>query len=70
MESPIIHAQLGHPNLAKRDNLFQVCISCQVCLVSCVNFEHYRCSFLRSISQRVLSPFVLVHSNIWEPNRV
>jgi len=41
-------------------------LSCELCLLG----KHSHCSFPSSVSQRSLSPFALVHSNIWGPSRV
>ena len=68
MESPsLLHAQFGHPNLAKLQQLVPslsklsslLCESCQL-------GKHSRSSFPCSVSQRALSPFALVHSDIWD----
>ena len=57
--------------LPRCNNLFQVYPSCSVCLVSqCLLGKHSHSSFLSSVSQRALSPFILVHSDIWGPSRV
>jgi len=69
MKSPSLrHAQLGHPSLAKLHQLVPalsklshlVCESCQL-------GKHSRTSFPRSVTRGALSPFVVVHSNIWGP---
>jgi len=72
MDSPsLLHAQLGHPSLVKMQQLVPSLsklssLSCESCLLG----KHSRSSFPNSVSQRVSSPFVLVHSDIWEPSRV
>nr|KYP37334.1 Retrovirus-related Pol polyprotein from transposon TNT 1-94 [Cajanus cajan] len=71
-DSPsLIHAQLGHPSLAKLQHLVPRLsklshLSCESCQLG----KHSRSSFSRSVLNRALSPFALVHSNIWEPSRV
>jgi len=72
MESPsLLHAQLGHPSLAKLQQLVPalpklsrlMCESCQLGKDSCTSFP-------RSITRDASSPFALVHSNIWGLLRV
>ena len=72
MESPsLIHAQLGHPSLAKLQQLVPAlsklsrldCDSCQL-------GKHTRTSFPHSVTRDASSPFALVHSDIWGPSRV
>ena len=72
MESPSLHhAQFGHPSLAKLQQLVLslsklsslLCESCQL-------GKHSRSSFPCSVSQRDLSSFALVHSDISGPSRV
>jgi len=66
MDSPSLHhAKLGHPSLAKMKQLVPSLsklssFSCESCLLE----KHSRNSFLSSVSQRALSPFALVHSDI------
>ena len=72
MESPsLLHAQFGHPNLFKLQQLVPnlsklSSLSCESCQLG----KHSRSSFPCSVSQRALSPFALVHSDIWGPSRV
>ncbi|XP_052725873.1 retrovirus-related Pol polyprotein from transposon TNT 1-94 isoform X1 [Vigna angularis] len=72
MESPsLLHAQFGHPSLAKLQQLVPrlstlSSLSCESCQLG----KHTRSSFPRSVSQRASSPFSLVHSDIWGPSRV
>ena len=72
MESPsLLHAQFGHPSLAKLQQLVPSLsklssLSCESCQLG----KHSRSSFPCSVSQRALSPFALVHSDIWGPSRV
>ena len=72
MDSPfLLHAQLGHPSLAKMQQLVPnlsklSSLSCESCLLG----KHNHGSFPSSVSQRVSSPFALVYSDIWEPSRV
>jgi len=72
MDSPsLLHAQLGHPSLAKMQQLVPnlsnlSSLSCESCLLG----KHSRSSFPSSVSQRASSPFALVHSDIWGPSRV
>ena len=72
MESPsLLHALLGHPSLAKLQQFVPtlsklsrlVCESCQLGKCS-------RTSFPRSVTRDASSPFAVVHSDIWGPNRV
>jgi len=72
MDSPsLLHAQLGHPSLAKMQQLVPnlsklSSLSCASCLLG----KHSPSSFSSSVSQRASSPFALVHSDIWGPSRV
>nr|KYP72342.1 Retrovirus-related Pol polyprotein from transposon TNT 1-94 [Cajanus cajan] len=72
VDSPsLIHAQLGHPSLAKLQHLVPRLsklshLSCESCQLG----KHSRSSFSQSVPNRALSPFALVHSNIWGPSRV
>jgi len=72
MDSPsLLHAQLGHPSLAKMQQLVPSLsklssLTCESCLLE----RHNRSSFPSSVSQRTSSPFALVHSDIWGPSRV
>ncbi|WVY93382.1 hypothetical protein V8G54_032470 [Vigna mungo] len=72
MKSPsLLHAQLGHPSLAKLQQLVPSLsklsnLSCESCQLG----KHTRSSFPRSVSQRATSPFSLVHYDIWGPSRV
>jgi len=49
------------PSLSKLSSL-----SCESCILG----KHSRSSFPSSVSQRVSSPFALVHSDIWGPSRL
>jgi len=72
MDSPsLIHARLGHPSLAKMQQLVQsLCnvssLSCELCQSG----KHICSSFPSRVSQRALSLFALVHSDIWGPSRI
>jgi len=72
MESPsLLHAQFGHPSLAKLHQLVPSLsklssLSCESCLLE----KHSRSSFPCNVSQRALSPFTLVHSDIWGHSHV
>jgi len=72
MESPsLIHAQLGHPSLAKLQQLVPALsklsrLDCESCQLG----KHTRTSFPRSVTRDASSPFALVHSDIWGPSRV
>jgi len=72
MDSPsLLHAQLGHPSLAKMQQLVPSLsklsnLSCESCNLG----KQSRNSFPISVLQRVSSPFALVHSDIWGPSRV
>jgi len=63
MDSPsLLHSQLGHPSLAKMQQLVRSLsrlsnLSCDSCHLG----KQSRNSFPRSVSQRVSSPFALVH---------
>jgi len=72
MDSPfLIHTQLGHPNLAKMQHLVpSLSIVSSLSCESCHLGKQSRNSFPSSVSQRVSSPFALVHSKIWGPSRV
>jgi len=67
----LLHAQLGHPSLAKLQQLVPgfsklsklVCESCQL-------GKHNCSSFPRSVAHSASSPFALVHSNIWGHSHV
>jgi len=69
--SSLIHAQLGHPSLAKLQQLVPAwsklsrldCDSCQL-------GKHCRTSFSRSVTRDASSPLALVHSDIWGPSCV
>ena len=68
--SSLLHAQLGHPSLAKMQQLVPSLsklssLSCESCLLG----KHSRSSFPSSVSQRASSLFALVHSDIWGPSR-
>jgi len=72
MESPsLLHAQLGHPILAKLQQLVPALskLSCLVC-ESCQLGNQCRTSFPCSVTRDASSPFALVHSDIWGPSRV
>jgi len=72
IESPsLLHAQLGHPSLAKLQQLLPSLsklsiLMCELCQLG----KHSRSSFSSNVSQRASSLFVLVHSDIWEPSRI
>nr|KYP76941.1 Retrovirus-related Pol polyprotein from transposon TNT 1-94 [Cajanus cajan] len=71
-DSPsLIHAQLGHPSLVKLQQLVPRLsklshLSCESCQLG----KHSRSSFSLSVPNRALSPFALVHSDIWGPSQV
>jgi len=67
----LLHMQLGHPSLAKMQQLVPSLsklsnLSCESCHLG----KQSRNYFPRSVSQRASSPFFLVHSNIWGPSHV
>jgi len=69
--SSLLHAQFGHPSLAKMQQLVPnlsklSSLSCESCLLG----KHSHSSFPTSVSQRASAPFILVHSDIWGPSRV
>jgi len=72
MDSPsLIHARLGHPSLAKMQQLVPSLsnvstLSCESCKLG----KHIRSSFPSSVSQHASSPFALVHYDIWGPSRI
>nr|KYP47699.1 Retrovirus-related Pol polyprotein from transposon TNT 1-94 [Cajanus cajan]KYP65370.1 Retrovirus-related Pol polyprotein from transposon TNT 1-94 [Cajanus cajan] len=72
VDSPsLIHAQLSHPSLAKLQHLVSHLsklshLSCESCQLG--KYSHN--SFSRSVPNRALSLFALVHSNIWGPSWV
>nr|KYP65372.1 Retrovirus-related Pol polyprotein from transposon TNT 1-94 [Cajanus cajan] len=72
VDSPsLIHAQLGHPSLAKLQHLVPRLsklshLSCKSCQLG----KHSRCFFSQSVPSRMLSLFALVHSDIWGSSRV
>jgi len=67
MDSPsLIHARLGHPSIAKMQQL--VPSLSNVSTLSCQLGKHICNSFPSSVSQRTSSLFALVHSNIWGPS--
>jgi len=72
MESPsLLHAEFGHPSLAKLQQL--VPSLSKLSSLSCESWQlekHSCSSFPCSVSQRALSPFALVHFDIWRPSRV
>ena len=68
--SLLIHAQLGHPGLAKLQQLVPSLsklssLSCE----SCQFGKHIRSSFPSRVNRRAASPFTLVHSDVWGPSR-
>lgn len=56
-----IHGQLGHPSFAKLQH--------NVSLVNYANIVSCS-SFTSSVPTRTLSPFALVHSNMWDSSCV
>ena len=67
----LIHAQLGHPGLNKLKQLHPSLshlesLSCASCQLG----KHVRSSFSPRIESRAMSPFALVHSDVWGPSRV
>jgi len=72
MNSPsLIHARLGHPSLAKMQQLVPSLSNMSTLLCeSCQLGKHIHSSFPSSVSQRASSPFALVHSDIWGPSRI
>ena len=72
MDSPsLIHAQLGHPSLAKMQHLVPSLskvssLSCESCHLG----KQSSSSFPSSVSQRASFPFALVHYDIWGPSHV
>ncbi|XP_061343384.1 uncharacterized protein LOC133289469 [Gastrolobium bilobum] len=67
VDSPLtIHAQLGHPSLAKLQKMVPrfsnlSSLSCESCQLG----KHTRSSFPDRVNRRSSSPFALVHSDIW-----
>ena len=66
-----LHCRLGHPSLPNLKKMVPSCgsvqsLQCEVCEFS----KHRRVSFTPRVESRVLSPFQLVHSDIWGPLRV
>lgn len=71
-ESPnLLHERLGHPSLLKLKkmvpNLAKISsLKCESCQLG----KHARSSFPSKVESRVDSPFFVIHSDIWGPNRV
>ena len=71
VESPLlIHARLGHPSLQKLQQLVPSLsqlsnLSCESCQLG----KHVRSSFPSRLNNRALSPFSLIHSDVWGLSR-
>ena len=68
-ESPaLLHNRLGHPSLAKFQKMVPSLSSfyCQ----SCQFGKQSRTSFPKRVNNRAVSPFALVHSDVWGPSHV
>ena len=70
IDSPsLIHARLGHPSLAKMQQLVPSLSNMSTLLCeSCQLGKHIHSSFPSSVSQRASSPFSLVHFDSWVPS--
>nr|KYP75541.1 Retrovirus-related Pol polyprotein from transposon TNT 1-94 [Cajanus cajan] len=72
VESPsLIHCRLGHPSLNKLKKMVPYLsrlesLKCESCQLG----KHVRTSFPNSINNRAVSPFDVIHSNVWGPSRV
>ncbi|KAK2391898.1 putative mitochondrial protein [Trifolium repens] len=67
----IIHRRLGHPSLDKLKVLIPhlshlKSLNCESCQLG----KHVRASFPSSANKRSMSPFDIVHSDVWGPSRV
>ena len=67
----LIHQRLGHPNLDKLHLLVPslsnvMSFQCELCQLG----RHNRISYDSRVNKHVVSPFVLVHFDIWGPNWV
>nr|KYP40247.1 Retrovirus-related Pol polyprotein from transposon TNT 1-94 [Cajanus cajan] len=72
VESPsLIHRRLGHPSLNKLKKMVPhlSCLESLEC-ESCQLGKHVRTSFPNSINSRAVSPFDVIHSDVWGPSRV
>nr|KYP76032.1 Retrovirus-related Pol polyprotein from transposon TNT 1-94 [Cajanus cajan] len=72
IESPgLIHRRLGHPSLNKLKKMVPhlsrlVSLECESCQLG----KHVRASFPNSINSRAMSPFDVIHSDVWGPSRI
>nr|KYP45103.1 Retrovirus-related Pol polyprotein from transposon TNT 1-94 [Cajanus cajan] len=72
VESPsLIHRRLGHPSLNKLKKMVPhlsrlESLECESCQLG----KHVRTSFPKSIKSRAVSPFDVIHSDVWGPSRV
>nr|KYP37063.1 Retrovirus-related Pol polyprotein from transposon TNT 1-94 [Cajanus cajan] len=67
----LIHRRLGHPSLNKLKKMVPhlsrlESLECESCQLG----KHVRTSFPNSINSRVVSPFDVIHSDVWGPNCV
>ena len=71
VESPDLHRRLGHPSLSKLKKMVSglpqlESIKCESCQLG----KHVRVSFSNRTNNRAMSPFDVVHSDVWGPSRV
>jgi hypothetical protein len=67
----IIHRRLGHPSLVKLKVLvphlsYLKPLDCESCQLG----KHVRVSFPSSANKKSISPFDIIHSDVWGPSRV
>ncbi|KAK2418425.1 putative mitochondrial protein [Trifolium repens] len=71
-ESPeLLHRRLGHPSLSKLKKMVSdlpqlESLQCESCQLG----KHVRASFSSRINNRAMSPFDVIHSDVWGPSRV
>ena len=71
-ESPnLLHCRLGHPSLAKLKQMVPhlshlKTLNCESCQLG----KHVRVSFPSNNTNRIKTPFELIHSDVWGPSRV
>ena len=71
MDSPsLLHAQLGHPSLAKMQHLVPSLSKVSSLSRESCHLAKQSCNSFPSVSQCASSPFSLVHYDIWGPSRV